>query len=275
MTEPIIATKEMVEGIFDGAADIYDQIGPHIFSQFGGRLVDLMEIPQGARVLDVGTGTGAIAVAAARQVGFSGQVIGIDLSNEMLSKAFGAVSASGLTNIQLGRMDAEHLEFADQSFDAVTCGFSLFFVPSMERALQEMHRVLRAGGRIGLSVWGKAPPPFDPAWKIFADMVRQYDVEVRVPNKVAYGEPEIVSLVTQSGFIKATVKSETSMVVYKTEEDWWAFQMSLGSRAAILRMSDEKRNQFKAEYADRLLPLFRTDGLPLPAPVLYVMGQKP
>lgn len=272
MAEPIVASKQLVEEIFDGAAPRYDRAGPDLFRQFGARLVEWMNIPAGARVLDVATGTGAVLIPAARQAGAGGQVIGVDLSNEMLAEADRAARASGLSNFELGRMDAEQLQFADSAFDAVTCGFALFMFPSMETALREMGRVTRQGGLLGLTVWGKAP--FDPAWKIFAEQVRKYGVEVRMPQKVAYAPAEVEALVTDAGYGGVEIISETHDVVYAAEEDWWGFQLTLGSRAAIYRMPLETRERFKEEYLSQLRSLFRTDGLHLPAPVLYAKGQK-
>ncbi|MBI4787537.1 MAG: class I SAM-dependent methyltransferase [Chloroflexi bacterium] len=273
MAEPIVATRQLVEEIFDGAAAGYDRAGPSLFRQFGARLVEWMAIAAGARVLDVATGTGAVLIPATQRVGPSGQVMGIDLSNEILAEANRAARALGLSNIELGRMDAEHLQFGDNVFDAVTCGFGLLFFPSMDAALREMARVCKPGGHIGLTMWGKAP--FDPAWKIFAEQARKYEIEVRMPQKIAYSPEDIQRLLAAAGFGGVEILTETTDLVYKDAEDWWAFQLTMGSRAAIYRMSDEKRATFKAEYLAQLRSLFRTDGLHLPAPVIYAQAHKP
>lgn len=272
MGEPVIATKQAIEEIFDGAAARYDRAGPSLFRQFGARLVELMAIRPGARVLDVGTGTGAALIPAAQRVGASGRVVGIDLSSAMLQEAERTARRVGLVNFELQKMDAEHLEFADHSFDVVVCGFSLFFLPAMDTALREMHRVCKPGGRIGVTVWGKAL--FDPAWKIFAEQVREYGVEVRMPQKIAYAPEDLRALLTAAGFTGIETRSEMSDIVYASEEDWWAFQLTMGSRAAIYRMGDETRARFKEEYLAKLRPLFRADGLHLPAPVIYAVASR-
>ncbi len=275
MPEPTIATKEVVERIFDEAAPIYDRAGPRLFRQFGARLVDLMELAPGMRVLDVGTGTGAVLIPAAERVGPSGQVVGVDVSNEMLGQADRAVRAAGLSNVQLGRMDAERLEFSDGVFDAIACSFALLFLPNMGAGLREMQRVCCPSGRFGATLWGKTPPPFDPAWKVFADLVRKYGVEVRMPQRVAYSTEDIQTMLSAAGFDAVEIRQETTDLVYTSEEDWWSFQLSMGSRAAILRMPDEIRAQFKEEYLAQLRPLFRSDGLHLPAPVIYALARRP
>lgn len=77
---------------------------------------------------------------------------GIDLSSAILNEAERIVNAEGLANVELRKMDAEHLEFPDQSFDVVTCAFSLFLFPDIEAALRDMYRVCKRGGYIGVTL---------------------------------------------------------------------------------------------------------------------------
>lgn len=97
---------------------------------------------------------------AARRVGPEGHVIGIDLSGAILHETERIAQAEGLTNVELLKMDAEHLEFPDQSFDAVTCAFAIFFFPNVDAALREMHRVLKPGGCLAITNFNKTPLPF-------------------------------------------------------------------------------------------------------------------
>ncbi len=92
MSENPIMPKMVIEQIFDEAAESYDRIGPTIFSKFGIRLVELMNIAPGARVLDIATGKGAVLLPAACRVGSEGHVIGIDISSNILREAEHAIS---------------------------------------------------------------------------------------------------------------------------------------------------------------------------------------
>src|ERR1700678_1676541 len=109
----------------------------------------------GKRVLDIACGTGLVSFAAARAVGPYGQVLGVDLSGRMVSSAQRRAIQMNLSNCSFARMDAETLDLPDAGFDIVLCALGLMYMPDPEQALREMRRVLRAGGRVSLAVWGE------------------------------------------------------------------------------------------------------------------------
>lgn len=274
MPEPMVATKQVIEQLFDDAATSYNCTGPSIFTQFGARLAEQMPLTPGARVLDVATGTGAVLLPVARRVGSEGHVTGIDLSGGILQEAERAVRAEALTNVALRKMDAEHLDFPDQTFDAVICAFSLFLFPDMEAALREMYRVSKPGGSVGLSVFGKTPPPFNPGWPILLQQFEAYQGWVRMPQPVAYAPEEMEALLSRFGFRSIEIRRETNDIIYASPEAWWAFQLTLGPRPSILRMNEETRARFKDEYLAKLRPMVREDGLHLSVAVVYAMAQR-
>ena len=274
MPDPAVATKQEIEHIFDGAAAAYNRTGPSIFTLFAARLVERLPLAPGARVLDVATGTGAVLLPVARRLGPQGHVTGIDLSGVILQEAQRAVRAEGLTNVDLRRMDAEHLDFPDQTFDAVTCGFGLFFFPDMDAALRQMYRVTKPGGHVGVSVFHKIPPPFSPGWSLLFQQISAYQVGVRMPQPIAYTPDQVADLLGRSGLRAIQTVAETNDIVYANTEDWWAFQLTLGSRASILGMDEATRARFKDEYLAKLLPLLRPDGLHLVVGVIYAIGQR-
>ena len=120
---------------------------------FAEALVALLPPPAGADVLDVATGTGHVAVEAARRVGRHGAVLATDFLPVWEPHVRATASAAGVTNVTFATMPAEALALPDASFDVVYCQFGLMFVPEPGRALREMRRVLRPGGRVGIAVW--------------------------------------------------------------------------------------------------------------------------
>jgi ubiquinone/menaquinone biosynthesis C-methylase UbiE len=274
MPEIIVATKLMIEELFDGAAARYDHEGTGIFQNWGARLVELMGLVGGERVLDVATGRGAALIPAAQLVGKYGRVVGVDLAQGMLEEAEDAARQLGLDNFELYKMDAEHLEFRDEIFDVVTCAFSLFFFPALDVALREMRRVLKTDGKFGTTVFGTTPPPFDPGWRIFAEQMRAYNMAVRTPGRVTYTPEEFQAVLANAGFARVETRLEQSEVVFPNEDTWWAFQFTLGNRVALMRMSEETRAKFKEEYLAKVRPLFREDGLHLGVSVIYAIVNK-
>ena len=109
----------------------------------------------GERVLDVACGTGLVSAAAAQAVGARGSVLGTDLSGAMVEAAARRARDAALHPLRFARMDAEEIELPDASVDVVLCALGLMYLPDPARALREMRRVLRPGGRLGVAVWGE------------------------------------------------------------------------------------------------------------------------
>ena len=274
MPEITVATKQMIEQLFDGAAKSYDRIGPSIFTQFGARLVERMPLTHGARVLDVATGTGAALLPAARRVGSEGHVCGIDLAGAILQEAESAVRMAGLTNVELRKMDAEHLEFPDQVFDAVTNAFSIFLFPNIEAALREMYRVCKPGGYVGVSIFDKTPPPFNPGLPILFQQIMAYQTGVMMPQPLTYAPEELEALLSRFDFRSIETHSETNDIIYASIEDWWEFLLTIGPRLTILGMDEETRARFKDEYLLKLRPMLAQDGLHISVSVVYAVAQR-
>jgi SAM-dependent methyltransferase len=154
----------------------------------------------GDRVLDVATGSGNAALAAAR---CGCEVTGIDYVPALLERARARAAAEGL-EIEFAEGDAEHLAFPDASFDAVLSCLGVMFTPDQERAAAELARVCRPGGTIGLVNWTPAgfigqllrtvgkhvPPPAGvrppPQWgteerlrELLGDAVSRLDIQRR------------------------------------------------------------------------------------------------
>lgn len=273
MADPI-ASKQIIEQIYNGSATLYDCAGPSIFTRFGMRLVDQIPFVPGMHVLDVATGKGAVLLPVARRVGPSGHVTGIDLSSAMVEETKRIAEAESLKNVELRKMDAEDLQFADQSFDVITCAFALFMLPNMEAAMEGMYRVCKPGGYIGLTLFNNTPPPFNPGWPILSRQFKEYGVGLRMPQHVAFSPEEVDSLLSRSGFRCIQMQIDTNDIIYASEEDWWSFQLTLGSRLTILNMDEETRTKFKNEYLAKLRPTACKDGLHMSLSVIYAVAQR-
>lgn len=117
-------------------------------------MLDMVDPQPGERVLDVACGTGLVSFRAAEAVGAAGAVVGTDISERMVETARGIAAEHDVDNASFERADAEQMPFADATFDAAVCGLGLMYVPDPTKALSEMRRLLRPGGRAAAAVWG-------------------------------------------------------------------------------------------------------------------------
>ena len=157
-----------VAGVFASVAARYDLMndlmsaGLHrVWKRFA---VEQSGLRPGQRVLDVAGGTGDLAKLFAKRVGPAGQVILTDINPAMLSLGRDRMLDAGIMTPAV-QCDAEHLPFADEYFDCVSVAFGLRNMTHKDRALREMLRVLRPGGRLLVlefsSVWKPLQPLYD------------------------------------------------------------------------------------------------------------------
>jgi SAM-dependent methyltransferase len=132
----------------DVAVD-YDKAFAELTSQAIEPLLDAVGVGRGRRLLDVATGPGYAAGAAAQR---GAEVVGIDFSAVAVAQA-----RQNHPGMDFREGDAETLSFAEDSFDAVVMNFGLLHLGRPEQALAEIYRVLSSGGRVGLTVWAATP----------------------------------------------------------------------------------------------------------------------
>jgi demethylmenaquinone methyltransferase/2-methoxy-6-polyprenyl-1,4-benzoquinol methylase len=129
-------------------------------------LVSRVEAGPGDTVLDVATGTAAVAIALAQRRGC--RVVGLDQSEEMLAEGGRRIAAAGLEDrIELVRGEAERLPFEDESFDALTFTYLLRYVEEPQATMTELARVVRPGGTIAMLEFGLPRGLARPAWELW------------------------------------------------------------------------------------------------------------
>ncbi len=147
-------------GVWDRISELYAQEVDRRFVPVVEAVVERAALKPGERVLDLGTGTGSVAVHAAAMVGRDGSVIGNDISSDMLLLAKQRVTDLGLENVEFREGRAEAIPAEDSTFDVVLASLSLMYVIDRAAAAREIARVLRPAGRLVAAVWA-APAECD------------------------------------------------------------------------------------------------------------------
>ena len=146
---PAVQAQEGQPNMF-GDAEAYERFMGRWSRIAAPRLVDFTDVPDRGRILDVGSGTGSLAHAIAERK-VNARVVGIDPSREYIAWAASKNSFPDRVNFEMG--NAQELHFPDESFDAALSLLVFNFIPDPKKALSELRRVTRSGGRVSAAVW--------------------------------------------------------------------------------------------------------------------------
>jgi ubiquinone/menaquinone biosynthesis C-methylase UbiE len=242
---------ELTADFFDAFAGGYDDWFHGLHRRVAARLVELAAPRTGEACLDVGCGTGLVTNGFAQAVGSEGQVVGLDVSEGMLSMA----RARALPNTTFHRAAAEpHLPFRDGTFDLVALCDSLAYLGDPGRSLEEARRVLRPTGRIALALrWRSLDTAAQEAFFRLLDRVSQ-EHPVVIPqqrdSRGLLGEPPVIpEVLRQAGFQGPWTSSLVSGDRTGSAADWLDFMAWIGPRphALISTLGPGQRRRLEAE----------------------------
>ncbi|MBA2495082.1 MAG: methyltransferase domain-containing protein [Acidobacteria bacterium] len=292
---------------YDSVTEQFDYFTEQLSQPLALRMVSMAEIAPTENVLDIGTGTGVVALQAARMIDLNGMVYGIDLSEGMLAKAEEKARRMELDQkVKFSQMDAEALNFEDQKFDVALSLFALLHFPNPLIALKEIYRVTRPGGRLVLAIGSGIPIFSSTGWihllKRFPDLIRDLQgkrlvaphfldslVQQHIPETE---EPEeshlashshnrtqsIRSLVQQAGFDILKTYWHGHQAVIETPEEFWEIQRTFSS-IARKRLSTATPDEVKSLYQKFLEKCravqSRGGRLVYPFAAFYVVGHRP
>jgi ubiquinone/menaquinone biosynthesis C-methylase UbiE len=253
----------------DGYADFF---GP-ITTQLVAPLLDAAEVGRGIRMLDIATGPGYVAAAAAER---GASVVGVDVAEAML-----ALARQLHPQLELRHGDAEALPFSDGSFDAVVGNFVMLHLGRPEQAAAEFARVLAPGGRVALTVW--SAPEQARFLGVFLDAVAAAGAEP--PPDLPPGPPffrfsdeaEFIRLLADQQLEDAQVTTISFMHTVDSPAELWRGLLGGAVRtpALIFGQTDEMQGRIRAAF-DRIVQEFEVDArLQLPVSVKLASARKP
>jgi ubiquinone/menaquinone biosynthesis C-methylase UbiE len=218
----------------------------------------------GERWLDVATGTGAVALRAARA---GAEVTGLDISDSLLEQARAKAEHDRLEiAFELG--DAQRLPYDGSSFDVVSSSFGVIFAPDASTAARELGRVVRAGGRLGLTTW--CPN------EAIAAIYERFQRKKPAADMELWGEPASVRELLGDAF-DLSISAGTFRNEAASPEEMWEFSASAlpPMKAFLATLDEQRREEYRAAMLEHWARFRTGDGrVSEPRDYLLVLGTR-
>jgi SAM-dependent methyltransferase len=257
----------------------WEKVGPAYDQSFGALtpqcitpMLDAVGARPGLALLDVATGPGYLAAAAAAR---GAAVTGLDFSSAMVAQA-----RSRHSGLRFVEGNAEALPFPDEHFDALTIGFGLLHFPDPDKALAEAYRVLRRRGKIAFTVWAAADKAV--GFGLVAQAVQAHGrLDVGLPEGPPFfrfsAPEECRRTLTALGFTGVTSREIAQVWRFASAEAWIeGIGRSTVRTAALLRaQTDTALAAIRAALVDSAKPYASRDGgIELPMPAVLTSAEK-
>jgi SAM-dependent methyltransferase len=243
-------------------------------------LVQYARPAAGMKVLDVASGTGEPAISLASKVGSQGEVTALDLSSDLLAIAQQRGQQRHLTNFVVRQADAHELPFPEGAFDLITCRFGLMFFADCEKALAEISRVLKPGGRACFAVWG----PFDqPYWASTMGVVHRHIggslMGPDAPDMFRFALPGIVAgLLHSAGLLSVEEEIQRLPWIWAgTAEELWEYAQAVSApfRPLLRRIPSNRRAEIDAQVRAAIRAYEDGGRIKFEVVVRFASGNKP
>lgn len=259
---------------WDKAAVYYESAWKQQLEPAHDRMLELAGLQAGENVLETACGTGLVVFLAAQAVAPDGQVLGTDISDAMVQTATETAEQLGLHNAHFQQMDAEQLDLEDARFDVALSGLGLMYMPQPERALQQMQRVLKPGGRVAVAIWGERK---QCGWAEIFPIVDHYVASDVCPMFFQQGTGNTLHHSLESaGFEQITTERFDTVLRFESTEQLLTAVFSGGPVALAYDKFDEKtKAEARAEYLQTVTGYRNGNGYDIPGEFVVAAGYKP
>jgi SAM-dependent methyltransferase len=243
-------------------------------------MLDLAQVGDGSRVLDVAAGAGGQTIAAARRVGSGGAVLATDISPAILRFAESDALRAGLSTVAVREMDGENLDVEPQQFDAAISRVGLIYLPDQHQALTGILRALRPGGRFATVTY--STPDNNRFFSIPMTIIRRRaQLPPPLPGQpgpFSLGAPGVLeAALVRAGFVDVEVHAVPAPLRLPSASDCVRFEReSFGALHQLLSGLDEAgREAAWAEITEQLGQFQGADGFIGPCELLVAAGRRP
>ncbi len=244
------------------------------------KMLEMAGITSGHRVLDIAAGAGEQSITTAKKVGPTGYVLATDISSNILEYAKQMAQQAGVNNIETKVMDGENLTLEDETFDAVISRIGLIYFPDQQKALKEMLRVLKPGGKIAAIVY--STPDKNKFFSVPVSIIRN---RAKLPPPLP-GQPGPFSLgaegviekaFSQAGFNNVRSERVESPLQLATAKDCVRFEKeSFGALHQMMNsLSDAEKESVWKEIEMELEKFESEKGFEGPCEMVVAVGEKP
>lgn len=265
--------KQALQQTFDTVAKGYDHPALSFFPETAKRMVQylLPTQPDSIQLLDVCTGTGVVALEAARNNPNS-QVTGVDLSQGMLAQAQSKADQQNLDNISFMQMDLDQLDFPDNHFDSATCSFGLFFLDDMQQGLRNIAAKVKPNGKIAISTFSEGS--FEPMSILFLERYEAFGYEIPPLSwKQMTTNAQLAELFTDAGITSVDIHREQLGFNMASADDWWDVVWNAGYRGLLNQMSKSELQSFKEQHLQEVQQLIDEGSTWLDTGVAVAIGE--
>jgi len=260
---------------WDTTAQDYDIFSENITTKFAEdiywKVLSQYEIQSDKKIsmLDVAAGTGALSILASKELGDKGTILATDFSSGMISIIKQKILEKNLKNISAQVEDATQLSLPNEHFDLIFCLFGIFLIPAPIQALQEMYRVLKPKGVIGITLWTTVSPFTAIVGKAISQLEK---LDNHAPLVPPYNPAQLENDLKSVGFINIQVTEKCHRVTFDRSDFFKAMESNPGMLAAKKNLKNT--DEFNMKFRQAVNEMYPNDPVQLEIPAFIITASK-